>query len=167
MVVTAYRRLVDFNGDGKADIAGIDANNDMKLYTGNGAGRLVGTGSEMWILGGHWASFKHIVAADFNGDGKVDIAGIDANNDLKLYTGNGAGKLVGTGSEMWILGGHWANFKHIDAGDFNGDGNADIAGIDANNDMKLYTGNGAGRLVGSGSEMWILGGHWAGFKHIV
>jgi hypothetical protein len=50
MVVTAYRRLVDFNGDGKADIAGIDANNDMKLYTGNGAGRLVGTGSEMWIL---------------------------------------------------------------------------------------------------------------------
>ncbi|MFD9622692.1 FG-GAP repeat protein, partial [Streptomyces virginiae] len=30
--------------------------------------------------------FKSIAAGDFNGDGKQDIAGIDANNNLKLYT---------------------------------------------------------------------------------
>ncbi|MEV6584148.1 sialate O-acetylesterase, partial [Streptomyces sp. NPDC051582] len=31
------------------------------------------------------------VGGDFNGDGKQDIAGIDANSNLKLYTGDGAG----------------------------------------------------------------------------
>ncbi|GAA3449753.1 FG-GAP-like repeat-containing protein [Dactylosporangium matsuzakiense] len=157
----------DFNNDGKVDIAGIDANSDIRLYTGNGTGQLVGAGAAMWPTGGLWAGFKKIVAGDFNGDGKVDIAGIDANNDLKLYPGNGAGSLVGPGSAMWPTGGLWAGFKHIEAGDFNGDGKVDVAGIDANNDIKLYTGNGAGLLVGTGSAMWPTGGLWAGFKYIV
>jgi hypothetical protein len=51
----------------------------------------------LWILGGHWASFKHIVAADFNGDGKVDIAGIERHNDPQALHRQRRGKLVGTG----------------------------------------------------------------------
>ncbi|WP_379993209.1 S8 family serine peptidase [Dactylosporangium matsuzakiense] len=157
----------DFNGDGKVDIAGIDANSDIKYYTGNGAGQLVGNGNAMWPTGGLWAGFKKLVAGDFNNDGKTDIAGIDANSDIKLYPGNGAGSLVGPGSAMWPTGGLWAGFKHIEAGDFNNDGKVDIAGIDANNDIKYYTGNGAGLLVGTGAAMWPTGGLWAGFKYIV
>ncbi|UWZ44565.1 FG-GAP-like repeat-containing protein [Dactylosporangium matsuzakiense] len=157
----------DFNGDGKVDIAGIDANNDIKLYTGDGTGKLVGNGSYMWPTGGLWGGFKKIVAGDFNGDGKVDIAGIDAFSDLKLYTGDGTGKLVGNGSYMWPTGGLWNSFKHIEAADFNGDGKTDVTGIDANNDIKYYTGDGAGKLVGNGAAMWPTGGLWAGFKWIV
>ncbi|MGI5246061.1 FG-GAP-like repeat-containing protein [Dactylosporangium sp. CA-139066] len=166
MTVTAYRLRVDFNGDGNTDVAGIDANSDIRLYTGDGTGKLVGSGPAMWPTGGLWAGFKHIVAADFNGDGKVDIAGIDANNDIRLYTGDGTGKLVGSGPAMWPTGGLWAGFKKIVAGDFNGDGKVDIAGIDANSDIRLYTGDGTGKLVGSGPAMWPTGGLWAGFKHI-
>ncbi|MGW1521714.1 sialate O-acetylesterase, partial [Streptomyces sp. NPDC002287] len=73
----------DFDGDGRHDIAGIDANNNMKLYTGDGAGHVTG-GSDMLGNNGLWAGFKAITAGDFNNDGKQDIAGIDANNNLKL-----------------------------------------------------------------------------------
>ncbi len=97
-------------------IAGIDANNSMKLYTGNGAGQL-GGGTSMWPAAGAWVGFKAIAAGDFNSDGRVDIAGIDANNSMKLYTGNGAGQLSGDISMGPATGG-WANFKAITAGKF-------------------------------------------------
>ncbi|PYC71674.1 hypothetical protein C7C46_26695 [Streptomyces tateyamensis] len=158
----------DFNGDGRADLAGIDANNDLRLYTGDGQGHLNG-GALMWPGGGLWQGFKAIVAGDFNGDGKADIAGIDANNDLRLYLGNGDGTLnTGTGGWKMLAGnGNWVNFHGLAAGDFNGDGKADIAGIDANNDMRLYAGNGDGTInTSSGGLMWPGGGQWGGFGAI-
>ncbi|MDH6111680.1 hypothetical protein P3T36_001995 [Kitasatospora sp. MAP12-15] len=150
----------DFNGDGKLDVAGIDANNNMMLYTGDGNGHL-NAGTPMLGTTGLWAGFKAITAGDFLGNGKVDIAGIDANNNLKLYTGDGAGHVSG-GSDMLGSTGLWAGFHSVMAGDFNSDGKVDIAGIDANNNLKLYTGDGAGH-VGGGSDMLGGNGLWAGF----
>ncbi|MER5417100.1 transglycosylase family protein [Streptomyces virginiae] len=160
---TARTVAGDFNGDGKQDIAGIDGNNNMKLYTGDGAGHVSG-GSNMLGSTGWWAGFKSIAAGDFNADGKQDIAGIDGNNNMKLYTGDGAGHVSG-GSDMLGSTGWWAGFKSIAAGDFNGDGKQDIAGIDANNNLKLYTGDGAGHVSG-GSNMLGDNGLWVGFKSI-
>jgi hypothetical protein len=134
----------DFNTDGKADIASTDASNNMQLYPGNGGG-LVSGGSLMMPTGGLWTNFHGITAGDFNSDGKADIAGIDANNDMRLYIGNGTGTLSG-GSPMLPTGGLWTNFHGITAGDFNSDGRADIAGIDANKDIQLYRGTGTGTL---------------------
>ena len=155
----------DFNGDGITDIAGIDANNDLKLYLGDGKGHLV-DGGYMWPKGGGWGGFKQIVAGDFQGKGTIDIAGIDANNDLKLYVNNGHGQLS-DGGYMWPKGGGWGGFKEIVAGDFNGDGITDIAGIDANHDLKGYLGAGDGTLTGDSWYMWPQGGLWNGFKQIV
>ncbi|MDH6111681.1 hypothetical protein P3T36_001996 [Kitasatospora sp. MAP12-15] len=154
----------DFLGNGKMDIAGIDANNNMMLYTGDGAGHLSG-GTPMLGTTGLWAGFKAITAGDFTGDGKVDIAGIDANNNLMLYTGDGAGHL-NAGTPMLGTTGLWANFKAITAGDFLGNGKMDIAGIDANNNLKLYTGDGAGHVSG-GSDMLGSTGLWAGFHSVM
>ncbi|QKW19887.1 VCBS repeat-containing protein [Kitasatospora sp. NA04385] len=155
--------VADFNGDGKQDVAGIDANSNMRLYPGDGAGH-VGGGSDMLGSTGLWANFRAIAAGDFNGDGKQDIAGIDANDNLNLYTGDGAGHLGGGGA-MLGTNGAWANFKAIAAGDFNGDGKQDIAGIDANNNMRLYTGDGQGHVSGGGA-MLGTNGAWANFKAI-
>ncbi|QKW19888.1 transglycosylase family protein [Kitasatospora sp. NA04385] len=154
----------DFNGDGKQDIAGIDANDNLRLYIGDGAGHLSG-GDAMLGTNGAWANFKAIAAGDFNGDGKQDIAGIDANNNLNLYTGDGAGHLSG-GDAMLGTNGAWANFKAIAAGDFNGDGKQDIAGIDANNNLNLYTGDGAGHL-GGGGAMLGTNGAWVNFRSVM
>ncbi|MEU7067443.1 VCBS repeat-containing protein, partial [Streptomyces sp. NPDC046161] len=150
----------DFNGDGKQDIAGIDANDNLKLYTGDGTGAL-GGGTNMLGSTGLWKGFNAITAADFNGDGKQDIAGIDANDNLKLYTGDGTGT-VGGGTNMLGSTGLWKGFRSLLAADYNADGKQDIAGIDANNNMKLYTGNGAGTVSG-GTNMLGSTGLWSGF----
>ncbi|WP_323181215.1 transglycosylase family protein [Streptomyces virginiae] len=154
----------DFNADGKQDIAGIDADNNLKLYTGDGAGHLAG-GTDMLGSTGWWAGFKGITAGDFNADGKQDIAGIDASNNLKFYTGDGAGHLAG-GTDMLGSTGWWAGFKGITAGDFNADGKQDIAGIDASNNLKFYTGDGAGHLAG-GTDMLGSTGLWKGFRSLL
>ncbi|KDN85313.1 FG-GAP-like repeat-containing protein [Kitasatospora cheerisanensis] len=150
----------DFNGDGKTDIAGIDAYNNLNLYAGDGQGHL-SVSNAMLGTNGAWANFKGITAGDFNGDGKRDIAGIDANNNLTLYTGDGQGHLS-IGNAMLGTNGAWLNFRSVMGGDYNGDGKQDIAGIDANNDLKLYTGDNAGHL-GGGSVMLAGSGLWAGF----
>ncbi|MGW7102435.1 FG-GAP repeat domain-containing protein, partial [Streptomyces sp. NPDC054883] len=54
--LTPRERVGDFNGDGRQDIAGIDANNNMKLYTGNGAGTVSG-GTDMLGSTGLWSGF--------------------------------------------------------------------------------------------------------------
>lgn len=157
----------DFNGDGRIDVAAIDSANNMQLYLGNGAG-LVGNATPMLCTSGCWANFHGFVAGDFTSDGKTDIAGIDANNNMMLYVGNGAGLVGGAGSgPMLCTSGCWANFKAIAPGDFNADGKMDIAGIDANNNMMLYTGNGAGLVGGAGSgSMYCTTGCWVNFRAI-
>ncbi|WP_280664895.1 VCBS repeat-containing protein [Kitasatospora sp. MAP12-44] len=165
---TGMARLAagDFLGDGHIDIAGIDANNNLKLYTNDGTGHLADSGIYMLGNTGQWSGFKQITAGDFLGDGHIDIAGIDANNNLKLYTNDGTGHLADSGIYMLGNTGQWSGFKQITAGDFLGDGHIDIAGIDANNNLKLYTNDGTGHLADSGIYMLGNTGQWSGFKQI-
>ncbi|WP_052443022.1 FG-GAP-like repeat-containing protein [Streptacidiphilus neutrinimicus] len=156
----------DFNGDGKLDLVGIDANSNMQFYPGNGAGSVSGPGTAMLGTTGLWANFKAVASGDFNSDGKTDVAGIDANNNLMLYTGDGAGHLTGGTNMMPGTSGLWAGFKAITAGDFTGTGHLGIAGIDANNNLKFYPGDGAGH-VGGGTDMLGSTGLWAGFHAVM
>ena len=164
-VTMARTAAGDFNGDGKQDIAAIDANNNLKLYTGDGAGHLTDSGTYMLGNTGLWKGFKEITAGDFTGNGKTDIAGIDANNNLKLYLNDGTGHLTDSGTYMLGNTGLWNGFKAITAGDFTGNGKTDIAGIDANNNLKLYLNDGTGHLSG-GSDMLGSTGLWAGFRSL-
>ncbi|WSL80861.1 VCBS repeat-containing protein [Kitasatospora sp. NBC_01266] len=155
----------DFNGDGKLDVVGIDANSNMQFYPGDGAGDVSGPGTPMLGTTGLWANFKAIASGDFNSDGKTDIAGIDANNNMMLYTGDGNGHLTGGTNMMPGTNGAWVNFKAITAGDFTGTGHIGIAGIDANNNLMFYPGDGNGHL-GTGIPMLGTNGAWVNFKAI-
>ncbi|MBV1848886.1 FG-GAP-like repeat-containing protein [Catellatospora tritici] len=155
----------DFNLDKRADVAAIDAANNLVFYPGNGAGR-VGVGTPMKGTGGSFAGFHGLSGGDFNGDGRFDIAAIDSANNMQLYLGDGTG-LVGNPSPMLCTTGCWVNFHGFVAGDYNGDGKTDIAGIDAYNNMNFYPGDGAGHvtLAGSGA-MLCTTGCWQNFKAI-
>ncbi|WUQ88757.1 VCBS repeat-containing protein [Kitasatospora purpeofusca] len=145
----------DFNGDGKADIAGKLSDGNLLLWTGLGNGTLnTASGYSMWP-GNGFGQVNGLVAADFNGDGKADIAGKLADGNLLLWTGLGNGTLnTASGYSMWPDNG----FKDVDnlvADDFNGDGKADIAGRASGGALLLWTGNGAGTLnTDSGHGMW-------------
>jgi disulfide bond formation protein DsbB len=174
----------DFNGDGRADLAiGVRGENDFRgvaqvLY-GSASG-LTASGSQVWSQdspgiagtpeGGDEFGYR-LAAGDFNGDSRADLAVSAAEeNDgagvIHVLYGSPSG-LTGAGSQLWsqdspgITGtaevGDSFGFA-VGAGDFNGDGRADLAiGVPGENDLAgvvhvLY-GTASG-LTASGSQLW-------------
>jgi hypothetical protein len=121
--------VADFNGDGTLDVALLSAGS-VKVLLGNGDGTFhAGTSTVFSNYSGRDA----IAAADFNHDGKLDlvITGYDPFSSngfgfVGLLLGNGDG----TFSDISVVSGSGASFVgSITAaiGDFNGDGQLDIA----------------------------------------
>jgi hypothetical protein len=119
----------DFNGDGNLDIAMLlDGHNRqfINLYPGNGDGTF-GTRiqSPAKFNNSLCCSVVSLLAADFNGDGKLDLAVNEFDGDGNdppdgyLMLGNG------DGSFRKVPGANYT-FAAMAAGDFNGDGLADI-----------------------------------------
>ncbi len=131
----------DFNGDGRDDIIGrVGSNGDWWVAKSFGGSRFA---NERW---GRWSAnvdWNNVVAGDFNGDGRDDIAGrVGTNGDWWVAKSNGGNRFA---NERW---GRWsANvaWNDVVVGDFNGDGRADIAGrVGTNGDWwvaKSYGGN--------------------------
>jgi hypothetical protein len=104
--------LGDFNGDGKVDLAVVNAtgskNTDFKttvsVLLGNGNGTFQSPRSS---VAGTKASF--LISADFNGDGKLDLAVADpGSNDIAILLGFGNGyflpaiKVAAGNGPAWI-----------------------------------------------------------------
>jgi hypothetical protein len=125
---SGYPAIADFNGDGNLDLAFAGTNyygkNVVDVYLGNGTGGFGNKVSYRMPLAG-----DSVVAADVNGDGKVDLV----TDGVSVLLGNGDGtfrsgiSIANDGSES------------ASVGDFNGDGKLDIlAGL------SLLLGNGDG-----------------------
>src|ERR1039457_168529 len=84
-----------------------------------------------------------IAAADFNGDGKIDIAVANSgSNNVTVLLGNGAGGFTSASGSPFPAG---SQPYSVVVGDFNGDGKPDLA--IANNlsqNLPILLGNGAG-----------------------
>ncbi|MFH0799934.1 MAG: InlB B-repeat-containing protein [Pseudomonadota bacterium] len=138
----------DFDGDGDVDLAVTNfTNNYIAVLINNGAGVFAapvtyntsGVGSLPW----------YIVAADFNNDGNIDLATENAGGDgVSVWLGVGNGTFnaaagyeaggLGAGAKAWLI-----------SGDFNGDGNIDLAALSflpaAN--VSVLLGNGDGTFL--------------------
>ncbi|OPC76481.1 hypothetical protein B4N89_46465 [Embleya scabrispora] len=128
----------DFDKDGKGDLIAATVAGKLWLYLGNGTGGL-SDGKPLWS-DGTWNPASGIAAGDFDGDGKLDIANIWANGELRLYRGDGKDKIAT--SIPFGVDASWGSISKITAGDFNADGKTDLAAIWANGALRLYTGNG-------------------------
>lgn len=132
------RRVVirDFNGDGKLDLA-VAINTccntkSVSILLGNGAGGF-GSPASFDAGVGAWS----IVSADFNKDGKLDLATANqTDSSVSILSGDGNGSFAAPVNISLTN-----QPLDLATGDFNGDGSTDLAV--ANNSLSILIGNGA------------------------
>ena len=144
----------DFNGDGKLDLA-VVANDDVDcddgskcseidIFLGNGDGTFTsGTTVQVFNEG---AAPGQLIAADFNGDGKTDLAlatSINSVGSVFVYLGSGDGTFTSTSSSAVS-----AVPTSLVSGDFNGDGILDLAVAEGSSPAaEILIGNGDGTFT--------------------
>ncbi|MFE6972080.1 FG-GAP-like repeat-containing protein [Streptomyces sp. NPDC057682] len=140
----------DMNGDRRADVMVRDLAGRLWLSSGNGTGRLVGSGG--------WNAMNALTRhGDFSRDGREDLIAREASTGkLWLYPGTGTGSL---GARRLIGTGGWNAMSNITAyGDLTGDGRSDlIAREKSTGKLWLYSGTSTGKL---GSRKLIGSGGW-------
>jgi hypothetical protein len=128
----------DVDGDGKPDLLTTGLSNEVYVFHGNGDGTFAdpaafGVGDGDWPHG--------IAIADFNGDGKADVA--TANNttaNVSVLIGDGAGGFAA--ATTFSVG---AFPVAMGVADVTGDGNLDIVTANAGSlDITVIAGDGAG-----------------------
>ncbi|WP_412543774.1 M4 family metallopeptidase [Longispora sp. K20-0274] len=123
----------DFNGDGRADIAlaGGSGWTTVPVAFSNGNGTFTVTNSGVANFPG-WATTPGVklLAGDLNGDGRADLALTGGSGwttvPVAFSNGNGTFNVTNNGVANFPGWAATANVKAV-AGDFNGDGRADIA----------------------------------------
>jgi len=130
----------DFNNDGKLDIAtGSDyPYQEIYVWLGNGNGtfrNLIATSSPFYHQ-------NAMLAADFNGDGRLDLAVSDVEGNTGIFLGKGDG----TFTEVSALVSPFSVPAFMAAADFNGDGKLDLYVASEYNPTQflIYQGNGDG-----------------------
>jgi len=135
--------VVDVNGDGEPDLVAITNSGAVAVLLGNGDGSFMDIRSV--ALASTSYSAQAGVAADFNGDGKLDLAVAESNypnGQISVELGKGNGRF---GQPIVsALSTSATNPYFVLAADFNGDGKSDLVVPDNNGGFQALLGNGDG-----------------------
>lgn len=145
----------DFNGDGKLDLAVTNSashNVSLLIATGNGS---FATAVNYTVGNGIESPYPvSITSADFNGDGKLDIATANKNSkDISVLLGNGVGSFGAANTFT-----NWTTPGLIISADFNNDGKVDLAtGNTYNQSVSIYLGTGTGSFSAQTDFTTVIG----------
>ena len=158
-----YNRRGDFDGDGRLDAVSINTSSGW-IYIKSTAGRSDNCTNNISVFSpASWGGAGYTWVADFNGDGKADIASANGPH-IHMKLSNGGGGFTGFTSETWTPGGTWSYAAYTVVGDFNGDGRADIASASGTTvHMKLSRTDGDGRMI---AATWFNDGSWGGGPYL-
>lgn len=135
----------DFDEDGNADLAvtqtGGTGAGEVTIFLGDGKGGFRRGGTKPIGVGG-----SSVAAADFNGDGHLDVVvadkGFDKPGNVMVFFGTGKGTLH-TGTRYKISGGPFG----VAAGDLNGDHLPDLAvALDTAGSVAVLLNDGTGKF---------------------
>ena len=145
-----FRTTADFNGDGIDDVAGMQSNGDWIVYSNDGGNQF---SPSRWM---HWATadevswldtitHQHVMKGDFNGDGREDIVmRIDETNSWWVGLATSADSFLNHNwSSTWVGSQPLDEITHAVVGDYNGDGQDDVAVRDSNGDWQILQSNGS------------------------
>jgi hypothetical protein len=140
----------DFNGDGIPDLAVSEFGIDILLGNGDGTfkARVLAPGNLPYI--------EFIAVGDFNGDGKLDLAVAYCNDTFPTTQPGAVEILLGNGDGTFNLAAASPATENtptaIATGDFNGDGNLDLAIPNgSSNTVTILLGNGNGTFTAAAS----------------
>ncbi|TRV76834.1 trypsin-like serine protease [Streptomyces sp. 130] len=147
---------------GRDGLIGVSGGGSLYAYASGPDGVLTGAKQSMWP-DSTWGGKTHFTTADYNGDGRDDIAAVSTTRGLDLYTGNASSSF--DKARSMSTNADWTAMDTIAGGEFNGDGKGDLTGnwhittspeVWALRDFQLYLGDGKGALS-SGSTLWPAG----------
>jgi len=149
----------DFTGDGKADLAVVNASDDtVSILLGNGNGTFsAATGSPIAV----GTQPADVAVGDFTGNGKLDLAVTNFNdNTVSVLLGNGDGTFTPAPGSPIAVG---TSPYGVAVADFNGDGKPDLAICNSgSNSVSVLLGNGDGTFTAApGSPVSVGSGPFA------
>lgn len=155
-------RLSDFDADGRLDVVqGVGEANALAFQRVNRLtvhfGRGDGTLDSAPLLRIPGSGSADVLAADFNGDGRTDVAYMAGNGTFHFYAGRATGGFAALDSAS-LLTGQVSSIEHVEAADLNGDGRADLVFVDSRQGLYAALNNGSGRFpsvtrIDSGSDL--------------
>jgi Bacterial Ig-like domain (group 3)/FG-GAP-like repeat len=123
----------DFNGDGIPDLATASGGNSVSVLLGNGDGTFQNAVNyESDSNAATEPNPDSIVAADVNGDGKLDLVTGNVDGSVSVLLGNGDGTF-GTAAYYPASASNTNDFNGVAVADLNGDGVLDLVGLDPTN----------------------------------